>query len=263
VRQEQAGRLILLAFALALDACQPVPERAATACPPELPAASADPCGRRASPAYVPLAAPTVSASLPELPALPDRPEREGDAYTVWGIKKALRAPGGESKLAALDVVVVGHVVSTNFAEAPACALHLAGKADPPGCSAPVPSFYLADDPADPRWRIKVMGFASSWASMFTARKREKAGGARPYIDAIWGRTVPRPLPSKGAKMRIVGHVSRSFTMSSSGVESNPGGVVTYSSGSYLSQARDPAVLGSPAAGRNGRSPLPPGTGHR
>lgn len=235
-----AALLSVAAVLAALAACEPPPVPAAP-CPVASASAPA-PCEKRVAAAYVPLPALSVSAALPEPLALPDRPERAGEAYTVWGLKKALRAPGGEGKLRDVDVTVEGYVVGTNFEDAPPCALHRTGKADPPGCVAPVPAFSLADGLEDAHFHLKVMGFASNWANVFTASNR--ASHKQPYLDGQWGRAVPDPLPAKGARMRVTGRVSRVFTMSEGGVESDPGGILTYQEATYLAPPPAKATLG-------------------
>jgi hypothetical protein len=251
VRRLASAALLGAAAAGHLFACAPPSSPLPPSPPCPVASASAAPCAGREPAAYLPLPALSVSASLPDPLSLPERPERAGEAYTVWGLKKALRAPGGAGRLRDVDVTVEGYVASTNFDEAPPCALHPIERPDPPGCVGPVPSFSLADSVDDERFRLAVMGFASSWANLFTASAR--AGRKAPYLDSQWGRVILDPLPARGAKMRVTGRASRSFPLASGGVETRAGGVVAYLSAIYLVPPPAGAPLGPKRRGAEGR----------
>jgi hypothetical protein len=186
-----------------------------------------------------------VTATLPPPPALPERPERVGEDFTVWGIKKALRSPGGIEQLKGREVTVVGVVVATNFAAAPACALHPIGRADPEGCLAPVPAFFLADEPGETRYRLKVIGFASRWSTLVAAEAREKARQQGPFADPLWARPVPLPLPAPGARVKVRGTMGFIFRPSPSVGEFDASGLFTYRESWLLGPAPQPAVLGT------------------
>jgi CheY-like chemotaxis protein len=102
-------------------------------------------CGREEI-KYEPVPAVSGSkASLPAVPNVPQRPEKDGDAYTVWGASYALRNRVHTKEVADQELKVVGYIVKTNLMDAPECAVHKGGKADPDGCRPAVPTFWIAD----------------------------------------------------------------------------------------------------------------------
>ena len=121
----------------------------------------------------------------------------------------------------------VGFIVKTNYDDAPECAIHKTGKADPPDCKAPVPTFYIADDMGEKKDLIPVMGFASNFAQLYTliegidkAPKGEEDEVA--LMDEFWGMDLPNPVPNTGAKVRVTGYYGVTFTKATKGVAANP-----------------------------------------
>lgn len=193
-----------------------------------------------------------VSVSLPSVPTVPDKPVKDGDAYTVWGASYALRNRVHTKEVADTKITLVGYIVKTNLEDAPECAVHKAGKADPEGCRAPIPTFWIADSKdADVKDAIKVMGFASNYAQLYDAikefdsgKKKDLEPGEAEYSDQVWGVPIPNPLPAKGAKAKVTGTYSVNFTMSSGGAEADPiMGILTYGGIEYLEKAPELATL--------------------
>lgn len=196
---------------------------------------------------YEPIPAVTgVTASLPPVPSVPQRPEKDGDAYTVWGASYALRNRVHTKEVADQEIKIVGYIVKTNLAEAPTCAVHKGGVADPEGCRPPVPTFWIADSKdADVKDAIKVMGWASNYANIFDAIKEYDTGKEdASHSDTTWGVNLPKPLPAVGAKVRVKGGYSTDFSLSSGGLEADPIlGILTYKEIEYLEQAPELATL--------------------
>ncbi len=55
---------------------------------------------------------------------------------------------------------------------------------------------------------------------------------------------IPRPLPAAGARVRVTGTLSGSYTRASSGVVTDLGGILSFESLAVLKAAPEPAVLG-------------------
>lgn len=203
-------------------------------------------CGRE-EPKYEPVPAVTGSkAALPPVPNVPQRPEKDGDAYTVWGASYSLRNRVHTKEVADQELKVVGYIVKTNLMDAPACAVHEGGKADPDGCRPAVPTFWIADSKdADLKDAMKVMGWASNYANIYDAIKEyDKGKEDASHSDTTWGVNLPKPLPAVGAKVRVKGTYSTDFSMSSGGLEADPiMGIMTYKEIEYLEQAADLATL--------------------
>jgi hypothetical protein len=204
--------------------------------------------------AYVPKPAPSIKASLPPVPAIPQRPIKEGDAYTVWGASYHLRSRVYNPSIAGKDITLTGYITKTNIPEAPECAVHETGKADPPDCNAPIPSFWLGDSKDAPiEDCIKVMGWASNFAQLYDAvkeyEKREKhpprdGEEVEPIMDEFWGVKIPDPLPGQGAKVSIKGNYSTTFTKATSGTEADPiMGIMTSDEITYVEKPPEPVVL--------------------
>ena len=146
-------------------------------------------------------------------------------------------------------ITIVGYVVRTNYAAAPACAVHAVGKADPPGCTAPVPTFWLADTATGSDEAIAVAGWASNFAQIYTmitridrAPKGEEADVRQD--DEFWGTELPNPLPEAGAKVTVTGTYGVTFTKSTRGVASDPKlGIMTAAKIEYLEPPRKKAAL--------------------
>ena len=73
-------------------------------------------------------------------------------------------------EVAGKKLSLTGYITKTNLAEAPACAVHKGGKADPENCKPPIPAFWIGDTKDAPESEtIKVMGWASNFAQIFDA----------------------------------------------------------------------------------------------
>jgi hypothetical protein len=165
-----------------------------------------------------------AKASLPPAANLPKRPLKNGDAWTVWGASYSLRSRVHRKDVAGKRLSIQGYIVKSNMTDAPECAVHKAGKADPENCKAPVPAFWIGDtkDAAEAD-SIKVMGWASNFAQIFDAIDEfDKGKENTEYNDSNWGVKVPNPLPAVGAKVTVTGQYGVSFSKASSGAEADP-----------------------------------------
>lgn len=164
------------------------------------------------TPACVPEAVAEGEPALPVL-ELPRDPVRRDSAFTVWGASHHLRSEPHRRGVTAGPITVTGFVVATNYDEAPACAIHRAGKSDPPHCRAPAPTFYLADSLESPTSVIPVMGWASTWSTVYEAmRAIDREGPDAEVIDSYLGTRVPSPIPAVGARVSVTGTYDFSFT---------------------------------------------------
>lgn len=171
-------------------------------------------------------------ASLPPVPNLQKKEIRQGEAYTPWGVSYYLRSRVHRREVVGKKIVLAGYITKTNLMEAPECAVHKAGEADPEDCLAPIPAFWVGDAKDTPLTEsIKVMGWASNFAQIYDAIKEYDAP-AKPkkegeeadegYTDEFWGVKVPNPLPATGAKVSVTGTYSTTFTQASTGAEADP-----------------------------------------
>lgn len=208
-------------------------------------------CGREDKP-YVPRKSPPgVKASLPPVPNVPQRPIKDGDAYTVWGASYYLRSRVHHKDVAEQNIKIRGYIGKTNLPDAPECAVHKTGKADPEGCTPPIPAFWLCDTKdAVEKDCIKVMGWASNFAQLFDAvekydKEKDKAKDEKePLSDNFWGVKIPDPLPAKGAKVTVKGMYGTTFTRATSGAEADPiMGLQTYEEIETLEPAPEVATL--------------------
>lgn len=169
-------------------------------------------------------AASGAKASLPPAANLPKRPLKNGDTWTVWGASYSLRSRVHRKEVANKRLAIQGYIVKSNMADAPACAVHKAGKADPENCKAPVPAFWIGDAKDSPEADcIKVMGWASNFAQIFDAIDEfDKGKDNAEYNDSNWGVKVPNPLPAVGSKVTVTGNYGVSFSKASSGAEADP-----------------------------------------
>ncbi len=169
-------------------------------------------------------AASGAKASLPPAANLPKRPLKNGDAWTVWGASYSLRSRVHRKDVAGKRLSIQGYIVKNNMTDAPECAVHKAGKADPESCRAPVPAFWIGDSKDAPEAdSIKVMGWASNFAQIFDAIDEfDKGKEGAEYNDSNWGVKVPNPLPAVGAKVTVTGQYGVSFSKASSGAEADP-----------------------------------------
>jgi hypothetical protein len=165
----------------------------------------------------------SVPAGMP-IPELELRKVHEGDAFTVWGASSYLRSRNHSSEVTAQPIAITGYIVKTNLMEAPRCALHRGGIADPLDCYPPLPAFWICDEPnATLSECIKVMGFASNYAEVLEAmRVADSKRAAEPYRDTFSGQLIPNPLPVAGAKWTVHGSYGVSFDMAATGPEFDP-----------------------------------------
>jgi len=207
--------------------------------------ASVAACGREDI-KYKPRPAPRNQITLPAVPNVPQTPIKRGDVYTVWGASYSLRSRVLHKDIADKPLTLEGYIVDTNLMEAPECAVHKGGKADPENCKPAVPTFWLGDDKnATRKDCIRVLGWASNYAQIFDAIKEidEKGEKAEPK-DTFWGKDIPKPLPAKGAKVRVTGPYSTTFTGASTGAEADPiMGILTYTKYEVLEEAPELATL--------------------
>jgi hypothetical protein len=187
-----------------------------------------------------------TKANVPSVPSLQKKTIKNGDAYTVWGAAYYLRSVVHRKDIVGKDINVTGYITKTNLDDAPKCAVHKTGKADPEDCHAPVPTFWVGDTKDAPENEsIKVMGWASNFANIFDAIKafdnpKDDAG----YDDQAWGVKVPDPLPAKGAKVTVKGKYSTTFMKASSGAEADPyQGILDFQDVKVLEPAPELATL--------------------
>lgn len=188
-------------------------------------------------------------ASLPAVPTLPQKAKKVGDAYTVWGVTHDLRSRVHEQDVKDKKISIVGYIVKSNLEKAPACAVHKTGKADPPDCKAPVPTFQIADDKGETKDMIDVMGWASNFAqiySMIEALDKAPKGKESEVklADEFWGGDLPNPIPAVGAKVKVTGTYGITFSRSTGGAAANPRyGIMTAEKIEVLEPAPEPATL--------------------
>ncbi len=241
-----------LAFLL-LAACGPVQPATSGPASTVVLASPAQPSSSDcAPPPYVPHAPWSGrAAALPTPPELPNSPQKLGDSYTVYGAVHLLNlgVTLGNKDLEK-ELSIVGYIVDTNLARAPACALHRVGVRDPADCVTEIPTFTLGDVKGSSAMpRIRAMGWASNFAHVFDANAYYKKLTQRParlYQDSLWSTDVPYPLPSVGAKVKVTGTYGVAFTKSSAGVATDPQlGILTVREVVYLEAAPGPAKLGN------------------
>jgi hypothetical protein len=186
-----------------------------------------------------------VTASLPPVPNVPQKPIKQGDAYTVWGASYNLRSRVHRKEVSGKKLNVTGYITKTNLPNAPACAVHEGGKADPEGCNAPVPAFWIGDSKDAPESEsIKVMGWASNFARVYDAIEEYDKKDDAVVEDTFWGIKVPNPLPNVGAKVTVKGDYSSTFVRASTGTEADPiMGLITFESITYHEPPPEPAIL--------------------
>lgn len=178
--------------------------------------------------AYKPKPAPSGrKANMPSVPTLPQKPKKNGDSYTVWGASHDLRSKVLVEEIKGKKISVTGYIVKTNFKDAPACAVHKTGKADPPDCKAPLPTFWIADEKGDEKQAMPVMGWASNFAQVFSLieaiDKAPKGKEAEVKLaDEFWGQDLPNPVPNVGAKVKVTGTYDITFAKATGGAASDP-----------------------------------------
>jgi len=206
-------------------------------------------CGPEEKPYEAKAAISGRKASLPAVPTLPQKNKKQGDAYTIWGVTHDLRSRVHFETVNGKQISIVGYVVKTNYAEAPACAVHKTGKGDPADCKAPVPSFSIADDKGETKEMIQVMGWASNYAQLFSMIEAiDKAAkgkeGEVKLADEFWGADLPNPIPNLGAKVKVTGTYGITFTKATSGAAADPKhGIMTAEKIEFLEPPTEKAYL--------------------
>jgi hypothetical protein len=221
----------------------------ATAFVPCVLALAAVGCGNDEKP-YEPR--PAVSgkkASLPAVPTLPSKVKKSGDAYSVWGVTHDLRSRVHADDVENKKISIVGYIVKTNYASAPACAVHKTGKGDPADCKSPIPTFSIADDKNEKTDMIDVMGWSSNFAQMFSLiegidKAQKGKEGEVKLSDEFWGQDLPNPLPNVGAKVKVSGTYAKTFTKATGGAAANPKyGIMTVEKIEYIEPPADKVYL--------------------
>ena len=163
-------------------------------------------------------------ANLPPVANVPKKPIKNGEAYTIWGASYYLRSPVHRKEVAGKKLSITGYIVKTNLADAPVCAVHKGGKADPESCHPPIPAFWIGDTKDAPEGEtIKVMGWASNFAQIYDAiAEFDKGKENAEHVDTFWQVKIPNPLPAVGAKVTVKGDYGTTFTKSSTGAEADP-----------------------------------------
>jgi len=185
-------------------------------------------------------------AAVPPVPNMPKKPVKVGDAYTVSGVSYYLRSRVHRKDVAGKKLSITGYITKTNLADAPPCAVHKGGKADPEDCKPPVPIFWIGDSKDAPESEsIKVMGWASNFAQIYDAIEEfDKGKENAEHLDSFWGVKTPNPLPAVGAKVTVTGTYSTTFTQASAGTEADPyQGILTYIEMTQLEPAAELATL--------------------
>jgi hypothetical protein len=213
-------------------------------------AASSFGCGSGNDEPYKPQ--PAFSGRKPNMPAVPtlaSTPKKSGDGYTVFGAIHDLKSRIHSADVTAKEISLVGYIVDSNIASAPACAVHPTGKKDPDNCvNVDIPSFWIADNKGDMKGqRIRVLGWAKNFATVYDAMQKYKNLKDPPkelVKDDVWAVDVPFPLPAVGAKVKVTGKYGFTFSKSSTGLVSDPAnGVMTYSKMEVLEPAPEPAAF--------------------
>ncbi|MBK6465231.1 MAG: hypothetical protein IPF92_30140 [Myxococcales bacterium] len=183
-------------------------------------------------------------ASIPAVPQLPTNPIKSGDAYTIHGARHHLQSRIHDKEVTAKEITLVGYIVEENVSEAPLCAIHKTGKADPEGCVAEIPSFWIADAKGETKVKVRVLGWAKNYASVFEAMEKYKNLKEPPkelFKDEVWSVDVPYPLPAVGAKVKVTGKYGYTFSKASTGIVSDPAnGVLTYGKIEVLERSAEP-----------------------
>src|SRR6187549_991359 len=187
-----------------------------------------------------------AKANLPPVANVPKKPIKNGEAYTVWGASYYLRSPVHIKEVSRKKLSITGYIVKTNLGEAPACAVHKGGKADPENCKPPIPAFWLGDTKEAPETEtIKVMGWASNFAQIYDAiAEFDKGKKDAEHLDTFWGLKTPNPLPAPGAKVTVTGTYSTTFMQASAGAEADPyQGIMSFQEMAVLEPAAELATL--------------------
>lgn len=195
--------------------------------------------------------------TLPNPPTLSTTPIKAGDVYSVYGAGHQLRSRIHNADVTKNSITIQGYIVQENISDAPKCAIHKTGKADPADCppagqTIEIPSFWIADNKGDDatKPRIRVLGWAHNWAAVYEAMdkyknmKEVKDPAKDLYQDEQWSTAVPFPLPAVGAKVKVTGKYGFTFTKASNGIVSDPiNGVMTYEKIEYVEPAPTPVTF--------------------
>lgn len=204
-------------------------------------------CGSKEEP-YIPQPAYSGKrVKMPDVPTLPAKAVKAGDAYTVRGAIHHLRSLVHDTEVKNKDITILGWIVKTNFPDTPPCAVHKTGKGDPDGCKPPIPAFWIADEKGESKKNmIKVMGFASNFAQLYDAiDKYQDAKETDELVqDEFLAIPLPRPVPNVDAKVKITGNYGFAYTRATSGIETDPrNGIITYQKLEYVEKPPTPAIL--------------------
>jgi hypothetical protein len=187
-----------------------------------------------------------AKAQLPPVPNVAKKPIKAGEAYTIYGASYYLRSRVHRKEVAGKKISLTGYITKTNLPEAPECAVHKGGKADPEDCKPPVPTFWLGDTKDAPESEcIKVLGWASNFAQIFDAIEEFDKGKAdAEHLDTFWGLKTPNPLPAAGAKVTVSGTYSTTFMQASAGAEADPyQGIMSFQEMTVIEPAPELATL--------------------
>lgn len=191
----------------------------------------------------------TVPVLLPPPSALTPPPLKVGDDFTVWGASYALRSRAHRSEVVSENedhpITVTGYITRTNLPDAPKCAVHRPGRADPEGCVSPFPTFWIGDTKdAAPEDCISVIGWASNFAQVYEAIRAFDRRNPSQYIDGFLGVGVPNPLPAVGAKVTVRGTYGTKVRVATAALEPDTTmGILTYRSYTVLEQAPELGTL--------------------
>jgi len=220
----EASEVAMVAAVVIGAACQPRPTNASTgpqgaAALPLVTVPSAntdDPAAESSAPA-------PSTTGLPPVPRLAKRPIKVGGAYTVWGASYSLRHVALHDSIDGQTIEVRGVIGKTNLMDAPRCAVHPPGIADPPGCQSSLPEFWLCDDRNDPLDDcIQVMGWASNYAQLYKAIGSCALDPPTPVVDGYFGVEIACPIPAAGAQVVVTGTYATTFTGASNGTAADP-----------------------------------------
>ncbi len=195
-------------------------------------------------------AAPAWSGRKPnvaQVPTLPNLSVKVADSYTIAGASHHLKSRYHAGEVTEKDISLTGYIVESNIPTAPSCAIHKTGKKDDDDCKSDIPTFWIADSKTEAKARVRVMGWAKNFATVYDAMEKYKGLKEAPkelVKDEIWQVDVPFPLPSVGAKVKVTGKYGYTFGKSSTGLVSDPQyGVMTYSKIEVLEPAPEPAAF--------------------
>jgi hypothetical protein len=117
-----------------------------------------------------------------------------------------------------------------------------------------VPSFWIADNKDDTKGvKVRVVGWARNFAVIYDAMKMyvkvkpgEQPTDKQVVTDDMLNVTVPFPLPSVGAQVKITGAYNVAKTVVSDMVSEPTGGVMALQKVDTLQPAPEPAKFAKP-----------------